>query len=104
MRLSHLLQKRFHLEPITLSSKPGKRRTLIEKFEDEAKFFSFAFVLLTADDLVVTRKYSQARTNVSFEIGWFYGKIGRSRVVILLQKGTKIHLDWMGSQELSSMK
>jgi predicted nucleotide-binding protein len=96
-RLQEILKK-WNLEPIVLSRKPGRGRTLIEKFEDEAKVASYAFALLTPDDLIASKQegYAQARPNVIFELGWFYGQLGRHRVCILLQDGTKIHSDLDG--------
>ena len=56
------------------------------------------FALFTKDDWVRKGKttYLQARPNVMFELGWFYGKLGRDHVTILLQKGTKIPSDLDG--------
>ncbi len=98
LRLKELIRDRWKLEPIVLGSKAGKGRTLIEKFEDEAQRAAFAFVLLTPDDIVETEfeTYTQARPNVIFELGWFYGRLGRSRVCILFKKGTRIHSDLDG--------
>lgn len=98
LRLKEMLRDRWDLEPIVLSRKPGKGRTLIEKFEGEAKSASFAVALLTPDDFIASDKddYAQARPNVIFELGWFYGRLGRDRVCILLRKGTKIHSDLDG--------
>lgn len=97
-RLKDLLRERYSLDPIVLSSEPGKGRSIIEKFEDEAQRAAFAFVLLTPDDLITKNdaEYSQARPNVIFELGWFYGRLGRERVCILYKKGTKIHSDLDG--------
>jgi predicted nucleotide-binding protein len=38
----------------------------------------------------------QTRPNVVFEIGWFYGRLGRGRVCILFKEGTRIHSDLDG--------
>lgn len=102
MRLRDLLRERFNLEPVILAAQPGRGRTLIEKFEDEARSCSFAFVLLTPDDQVATPsgEYTQARPNVIFELGWFYGRLGRARVVLLLKGGTKIHSDLEGVSKI----
>lgn len=98
LRTKELLRERWAFEPIVLSSQPGKGRTIIEKFEDEAQRASFAFVLLTPDDVIQNdgSGYSQARPNVIFELGWFYGRLGRGRVCILFKEGTKIHSDLDG--------
>jgi predicted nucleotide-binding protein len=93
-----LLKEKWGLGPIVLSGKPGKGRTLIEKFEQEAQSAVFEFALLTPDDTVDVGggEYSQARPNVVFELGWFFSRIGRDRVCILLRRGTKIHSDLDG--------
>lgn len=97
-RLKELLRDRWNLVPLILSAAPGQGRTLIEKFEDEARRAAFAFVLLTPDDVVSGpgAEYAQARPNVVFELGWFYGRLGRSRVCILFKRGTFIHSDLAG--------
>lgn len=98
LRLRNLLRERFGLEPVIMAAAAGGGRTLIEKFEQLAQDCSFAFVLLTPDDQVATGSgdYTQARPNVIFELGWFYGRIGRGNVVMLLKEGTHIHSDLDG--------
>ena len=98
LRLKELLREKWHLEPLVLKSEPDTGRTLIEKFEQEAQRASFAIALLSADDKIQTSKegYFQARPNVIFELGWFYGRLGRDRVCILSKKGIKIHSDLEG--------
>jgi predicted nucleotide-binding protein len=86
------------LRPIVLRYHPGKGRTLIEKFEQEAQDACYAIALLTPDDLVEvsgTHQF-QARPNVLLELGWFFGRLGRARVCILFKKGTKIPSDLDG--------
>ena len=97
LRLRDLLRER-SLEPIVLSSQPGKGRSIVEKFEEEAERAAYAFVLLTPDDNIIKSdtEYSQARPNVLFELGWFYGRLGRERVCILFKKGTRLHSDLDG--------
>lgn len=98
LRLSTLLKRRFQLNPVILSERPGRGRVLLEKFEEEAGVCSFAFALLTADDLVASEHQPsrQARPNVLFELGWFYGRLGRGHVCILHQSGTSIPSDLAG--------
>ena len=97
-RLRELLDERWRLKPIVMRWEPGKGRTLIEKFEEEAQKAGFAFALMTPDDLVRVAEgdYAQARPNVAFELGWFYGRLGRSNVCILMKRGTQIHSDLDG--------
>ena len=97
-RLRELLEQRWQLEVIEMAGEAGRGRTLIEKFVDEAKRASFAFVLISPDDIVETSKgqYAQARPNVVFELGWFYGRLGRDRTCILFKEGARIHSDLDG--------
>jgi predicted nucleotide-binding protein len=97
LKLQSLLKDRWNLNTILLKDKPGKGRTIIEKFEQEAEKAKFAFAILTPDDVVMgDDEYRQSRPNVFFELGWFYGQIGRENVCILFKEGTKIHSDLDG--------
>ena len=71
---------------------------VIEKFENVAGEASYAFSLLTPDDFIKKeiKEYSQARPNVLFELGWFYGRLGRDRVSMLVREGTAIPSDLDG--------
>lgn len=97
LRVRTMLKERFLLNPIILSEQAGKGRSIIEKFEDEAGSAGFAIALLTPDDVVSSSGgIKQARPNVVFELGWFYGRLGRDRVCILCKTGTEIHSDLSG--------
>jgi predicted nucleotide-binding protein len=102
LRLKEMLTERWNLEPIVMSGRPGKGRTLIEKFEDEAQRAVYAIALMTPDDVVSIDDdiYTQARPNVVFELGWFYGRLRRDRVCILFKKGTHIHSDLEGIERI----
>lgn len=102
-RLNYLLLEKYlrdslGLQPITMIDQAGQSRALIQKFEETAQKANFAFALLTSDDVVVKNgvEYAQARPNVIFELGWFYGRLGSKKVCILLQEGTSIHSDLDG--------
>lgn len=76
--------RRIGLEPIVLSRMASSGLTIIEKFEKYSNV-KFAIVLLTPDDIgslfEENTNYSfRARQNVIFELGFFYGKLGRSNV------------------------
>jgi predicted nucleotide-binding protein len=72
--------------------------TLIDKCTKYADQCCFAIALFTPDDMVTKGKKSelQARPNVLFELGWFYGRFGPDRVLILKQEGTGIPSDLAG--------
>lgn len=83
------------LEPVILHEQPDGGRTIIEKFEVNAEDCKFAVILLTADDLGQSTEEKEkgeeprarARQNVVFEMGYFMGRLGRPRVVVLLDRG-----------------
>ena len=81
-----------------LINEPSSGQTIIEKFERAAGNAAYCLVLMTPDDQVNTPDCDaiQARPNVIFELGWFYGRLGRSRVCILCKRGTSIHSDLSG--------
>lgn len=88
-------------EFIILREQPNKGRTIIEKFETYADV-GFAVVLLTGDDRGAPINAShedehlRARQNVVLELGYFLGRLGRSRVCALYQAGVEIPSDYSG--------
>jgi len=100
LELEKLLKEQWDLQSVVLRDQPGKGTTLIEKFEREATGVDFAIALLTPDDLVPGKdrdaEEHRPRPNVVFELGWFYGRLGRDRVCILRKRGTQIHSDLNG--------
>jgi predicted nucleotide-binding protein len=58
-------------------------------------------VLLTPDDIGASRTHpidrqSRARQNVVFELGYFTGKLGRSKVCALFKEGLELPSDYEG--------
>jgi predicted nucleotide-binding protein len=98
LSLSQLLRDLFNLKPVIILASAGMSRYLSDKFEQDAQTCSFAFALFTPDDEIANsgQAYSQARPNVFYETGWFIGRLGRSRVILLLKSGAKIHSDLEG--------
>jgi predicted nucleotide-binding protein len=88
------------LQPIVLHEKPNKGRTIIEKFEQNAKDVGFAIALLTGDDVGKAKKdrkqKSRPRQNVVFEFGFFIGKLGRKHVCGLRDKDVEVPSDYDG--------
>ncbi len=93
--------KDLDLVPIILHEQPNAGRTIIEKLEDESIIVSFAIVLLTPDDIGYPKDRTneskpRARQNVIFELGYFIGKLGRSKVCALYKEGVEIPSDFKG--------
>jgi predicted nucleotide-binding protein len=93
------LLEKLGLKPIVLFEQPDKGRTVIEKFEQHANV-GYAVVLLTPDDEGGLRGKEQvtprARQNVIFELGFFYGKLGRKNVCAILKEGLEFPSDING--------
>jgi predicted nucleotide-binding protein len=97
--LKEIVQDEFRLNPIVLQEQPDAGcKTLIEKFEHYANQCSYAIAVFTPDDEVNNGKetYLQARPNVTYELGWFCGRLGRDNVVLLLKEGTSVFSDFGG--------
>ena len=85
---------KLNLEPIILHERPNQGRTIIEKFESHADV-DFAVILLTPDDRghpsdSPEKARPRARQNVIFELGYFVGRLGRSRVCALHKGNVEI--------------
>lgn len=83
------------IEPVVLHRQLDQGHTLIEKFEHHSDV-GFAFILFTPDDIAYKadeetlpddrrKKEFRARPNVTFEFGYFVGKLGRRRVCCLIK-------------------
>ncbi len=89
------------LDPIILHEQPNQGRTVIEKFETSSSGVAFAVVLLTPDDLgsaanASSELQSRARQNVILELGYFLGRLGRTRVCALHKGGVELPSDFQG--------
>jgi CheY-like chemotaxis protein len=79
-------------QPTVLREEASAGRTIIEKFEQYAGMADWVFVLISPDDPTFNPKTNdekrRARQNVIFELGFFYGLLGRlGGRVIVLRKG-----------------
>lgn len=94
------LLEQLDMEPIILHEQPSKGQTLIEKIEHNSDV-GFAVVLLTGDDLGCMKGETdnlkpRARQNVVFELGYFFGLLGRKRVCALYESGVELPSDIQG--------
>jgi predicted nucleotide-binding protein len=97
--VARFLEKLVGRQPIILHEQADRGRTIIEKFEHHAAQAACAIVLLTADDTGGPKGGGQqprARQNVVLELGFFLGKLGRDRVVILYELGVELPGDLQG--------
>jgi len=90
---------KIRLEEIILHERPNQGRHLLTKFQEESEGASFAVVLMTPDDeggLPGHPPQKRARQNVVFELGFFIGKMGPSRVAALLKGDVEKPSDFDG--------
>lgn len=97
--VARLIEK-LGLEAVILHEQPNEGRTIIEKFEDYSDV-GFAVVLLTPDDVGASISHrdnlnERARQNVILELGFFIGKLGRSRVCALHKGNLELPADYSG--------
>ena len=101
LQLENFLLKRFpHVTPVTMIERQDSAQTLPEKFERLAGGVRGALAILTPDDVALTvrtgAESSRARQNVIVEIGWFWGKFGRGRCLLLVRGDVEIPSDLSG--------
>lgn len=95
------LLKEWGLNPIILDDQPNiGEPTLIEKLEKYSSEVQCAIILLTPDDegrLKDTEELkSRSRQNVVFELGYFFGKSGRGKVICLHKGDIELPSDISG--------
>lgn len=121
LELARMLEK-MGLRVIILSEQADKGRTIIEKLEGESLEVSYAFIILTPDDLGCLDKTigksldeltgnkenneelnkilgylsPRARQNIILELGYFIGKLGRNRVCCLYKGNVELPSDVHG--------
>ena len=89
--------EKLELDPIILHEQSNQGNTIIEKFMTHSNV-GFAIVLLSADDVGFSIKEGdkkakkRARQNVILELGFFIGKLGRNRVIALVQNMSDFEL------------
>ena len=101
LELENFLLHRFpHVAPMSMIDQADAASTLPEKFERLANQVKGALALLTPDDLAKTLKTNaeqlRARQNVIVEIGWFWGKLGRGKCLLLVRGDLEIPSDLSG--------
>ncbi|MGQ3314402.1 TIR domain-containing protein, partial [Reyranella sp.] len=83
---------------IILHEQANQGRTIIEKIEAHGDV-GFAVILLTPDDVGAVKggePLPRARQNVLLELGYFVGRLGRSRVCALKRGDIEVPSDFGG--------
>ena len=105
-----ILREQGIIDPIVLQERFKPGQTIPERFEREALQADGALVLFTPDDQATTllspagvpvhvralRRRARARQNVSLEYGWFWGRLGRERVLRLMKGELELPSDLAG--------
>jgi hypothetical protein len=87
-----VLERATGRDVVVLHEQANAGRTILEKFEEHAAQASYAVILATGDDEGGSRTGTakpRARQNVVFELGFFFGCLGRNRVAVLLESGVE---------------
>jgi predicted nucleotide-binding protein len=83
-----------------MNSKANEGQTFMERFEKYAHYIGYAFVLLAPEDIGGKSNKElkhRARHNLILELGYLTGKLGRSRICILVKSGIEIPSDLVGT-------
>lgn len=93
--VARVLERTGDHEVVILHEQANRGTTLIEKFEGHAAESGYAVVLLTADDVGALagagsgEQAPRAREDVVFELGFFFGALGRAQVAVLYEAGVE---------------
>lgn len=106
LEVARFVESDFEKKAIILHEQPSKGREILGKFEDEADV-DLAIAIWSKDDLGKVNKDSEdlkprARQNVIFETGYFIGKLGRDKVIVILEDGIEAPSDYSGIMYISA--
>jgi len=94
------LLRDWELDPVILHEQPNLGRAIIEKFEYFSDKVKCTIVLLTPDDEGCLSGSDnlkpRARQNVVFELGYFYAKLGRGKVICIHKGDIELPSDISG--------
>ncbi|MGZ9756215.1 TIR domain-containing protein [Mycoplasma sp. 4423] len=97
-----LFLTKLHLLPVVSKDKYAGGSTILDGVIRDIKISSFAFVLLTPDDLGYSKvlgmetRQERARQNVIFEMGVLYGQLPKDKIMLLVKGNVDIPTDING--------
>lgn len=104
LELQEWLRKENLALPRIMGQQYAAGQTMPEKFEKDAEEADAAIALATPDDLGSAAGkldvQQRARQNVWVEVGWFWGRLGRDRVMLLVRGDVEIPSDLDGIDHL----
>jgi hypothetical protein len=104
-KLEVWLQRQLGITNITVMQEEyGAGLTLPEKFETLASRVDGAIALATPDDVggpADENTRPRARQNVWLEVGWFWGRLGRNKVMVIRKANIEIPSDLQGLEYYS---
>jgi len=83
------LEKDLGYKTIELAQQPNLGRSVLHKLDEESNRCSIAIIVMTGDDLFEDGEI-RARENVLHEIGFFQGKFGLNKIILLHEEGVNI--------------
>lgn len=89
------IEKDLAISTMELAQEASSGMTIIEKLETGADACDAAVIVMTGDD-TDSAGQARARENVMHEIGYFHGKYGRRRVVLLHEEGVSVPTNLSG--------
>lgn len=91
---SHI-EKDVKISTLELAQETNQGKTIIEKLSDNSDLCDSAVIVMTGDDIGPDGS-ARSRENVMHEIGYFQGKFGRSKVILLHEEGVSIPTNLAG--------
>lgn len=89
------IEKDVRLLTLELAQEASQGRTIIEKLDENSSRCDSAVIVMTGDDTAVS-EVPRVRENVMHEIGFFQGRYGRDRVILLHEEGTSVPTNLAG--------
>jgi len=88
------IEKDVELPTVELAQQPNIGQTIIEKLERGGSLCDSAVIVMTGDDFAEDQ--IRVRENVMHEIGYFHGRFGRDRVILLHEEGVNVPTNLAG--------
>ena len=93
--VQRFIEKDLGIETMELAQEVDGGQTIIEKLENRSDDCDSAVIVMSGDDADENGK-PKVRENVMHEIGFFHGKFGRSRVILVHEDGVSVPTNLAG--------